>query len=874
MKRLAAIFRKRRWERELDEEVRGHLALLAEDYVRRGMDPASALQAARRSFGGIEAMKENYRDRRSLPVLETLLQDLRYALRQLRRSPGFTAVALITLALGIGANTAIFSVIEAVMLRPLAYRDAGRLFYISDSPDRECFLKDFNAWKSQSRSFTSMAVFYKNSGLARVTLTGSAEPEMVTAGFVSADLFPLLGVAPLFGRVFTAQEESRRERAVVLSHRFWMRRFGASADVLGRTLEIDGAAFTVIGVMPGVFQFPDRDMQFWAPITTSRYWQDPAMLRYDPNMSRGFYARWNAVGRLREGVSAGRANAELELIRARLAQSDPDPNRGGEMHLTPVRVELAGNTRLALWVLSGAVCFVLLIACSNVANLVLARGAARTREIGVRAALGASRGRIARQLFTESAVLALAAGALGLGLASFGIQALIAFGPPDIPRLDQAGVNAGVLVFTLAASLAAAVLFGLAPAWRIARSSTYASIKSPRVGVRGTLVAAEFALSVVLLAGAGLLIRSFLAVQSVDAGFDRRHVLTLRIGMPAGTPNPRRLLFHDQVLQRLRAIPGVEAAGGIDDLFELGGLRKLGLRAIEGRDLHETPQQWTELRWKTVSGDYFRAMGARLIRGRFFNPRDGAGSARVVVIDESMARRYWPGADPVGQRIKGQDKRGINDEWATIVGVAGDMRRHGLEYDATPHVFVCYPQSSDFPQDIVIRTSGDPTALAAAVRGEVRAIDRTAILSRVSTIEQELAGQLAPRRFQTWMLGIFSTLALALATIGIYGVMHYAVSCRTHEIGIRMAIGARSADVLRLVLRQGLRLAAAGIAAGLLASWFLTRLMSGLLFGIRPDDPVTFAAVSCTLGAVAAIASLLPACRAARTDPVNALRHE
>ncbi len=874
MKRLFAMFRKRSWEHQLDEEVRTHLELLAEENMRRGMDPAEARSAARRSFGGVESMKDSYRDRRSLPALETLWQDLRYALRTLRRNPGFALVALITLALGIGANTAIFSVIEAVMLRPLPYHDSARLFLISDTPDQECFYKDFTVWKVQSRSFADMAVYFKNSGVSRVTLTGADEPETVAGGFATANFFPLLGVQPILGRVFTAEEESRRERVVVLGYRLWNRRFGGSADVLGKTLQIDGTDSIVIGVMPSTFRFPDPDMECWAPITTNRFWQDPAMLRHNPANSRSFYARWNVLGRLAPGVSATAAQAELAVIGARIAQADPDPNRGSGMYLTPVRIDLARNTRLALYVLYGAVFFVLLIACSNVANLVLARGAAREREMAVRTALGAGRRRLVRQLFTESAVLSLLAGGLGLGLASFGIQALVAFGPPDMPRLNEARLDAGVLVFTLAASLAAALLFGLAPAWRIARGSTYASLKAPRVGVRGVLVMAEFALSVVLLAGAGLLMRSFWAVQSIDPGFDHNRLLTLRIGLPSGTQTGRHIALHDQIVQRLRGLPGVQAVGAIDDLFENSNPRALGLRAIDGRALGESRQQWTTLSWKTVSADFFRAMGVRLVRGRLFNAQDGPHSPRVVLIDESMARRYWPDADPVGQRIKGQDKRGANDDWVTVVGVVGDMRRHSLERNPTPHVYESYVQTADNPQDLVIRTTGEPAAVAASLRAEVRAVDRTAIISKISTVGEEFAEKLAPRRFQTWLLGMFSVLALVLASIGIYGVMHYAVARRTHEIGIRMALGARKADVVRMVLRQGLLLALGGIAVGLLAARALTGVMASLLFGVRAGDPITFLCVFVVLSTVAGIASYLPASRATRTQPLNALRHD
>jgi predicted permease len=794
-----------------------------------------------------------------------LLQDLRYAVRTLRKNPGFTIVAAATLALGIGANTAIFSVVEAVLLRPLPYKNPERLVLMISGAT----YSDFQAWKSQNRIFEDMAVYYRDAGRSRVTLTGDGEPESAQGGFVAANFLPMIGVPPLVGRWFTSDEETRRERVAVVSHGLWSRRFGASPDIAGKSLQIDGMNWQVIGVMPATFQLPSSQVQFWAPITANRYWGE--VIPFDPNYSRYAYARWDAIARLKPGATLEQAQAEMSAINARLEQTAPDPNRARGISVVPLRVNLSGNTRLAFYVLLGAVSFVLLIACTNVANLVLARGAARQREVAIRTALGAGRGRLIRQLFTESAVLSAFSGCAGLVLAAFGIRALVAFGPSDIPRLNQAGLDPGVLGFTLAVSLFAATLFGLAPAFRISRSDPQASLKSG-APTRNFLVVAEFALSVVLLTGAGLLVRSFLAVQAVDPGFRPEHVLTMRITMPAGTSPARRVALDDLALERIRSIPGVQAAGAINGLL-VRNPGSFGLRSVEGR-APESEAQWAPLDWTTIRGDYIQAMGSQLLRGRFFSERDGNGTPLVAIVDESMARRYWPGADPIGKRFKGFDKRGRNDEWLTVIGVARDMRRHGREREPAAHIYQWYKQSGEATPDLVLRTTGDPKALAATLRIVVRGLDQTAILSPVTTLEQQLAEQLSPRRFQTGLLGLFSLIALVLASVGIYGVMHYSVVQRTHEIGIRMALGARPGDVLRMVIGQGLALALAGLAVGLAGSWWLTRILSNLLYGVTPSDPQTFLSVSILLTAVAALATSIPAWRAAKVDPLLALRHD
>ena len=882
---LHATLRRSRMESEMDAELRFHVEALAEDLVRRGVPRKESLRRARIEFGGIERAKEECRDARGTNFVESLIQDLRFALRMLRKSPGFTFVAVLTLALGIGANTAIFSILEAVLLRPLPYRDPGRLVVVADpeAPQHGGFLyKDFETWKSQLRSFENIAIYYRNTGISRVALTGAGEPEAVKAAFVSADFFPTMGIWPELGRTGTSEEELHQVHVVVLSHGLWLRRFGGSPEVIGKDLQIDGIESKVIGVMPASFQFPDKNQEFWAPITTNLSWQDPALTtKIDPRNTRFFFARWMVVGRLKTGVSLLQAQAEINSLFAHLAESDPDPNRA-PVRVFPLCPNLSDNTRLALFVLFGAVISVLLIACSNVANLVLARGAGRTHEMALRTALGAGRGRLTRQLFTESALLALVSGCLGLLLASFCLRTLIAFGPPDIPRLDEARVDAHVLGFTLAVSLLAAVVFGLIPAWRISQSDPQESLKGAFRGAAGSmalrrtrnaLVVLEFALAIVLLTGAGLLVRSFLALEEVDLGFQPERLLTMRLTMPADVSQARTIALHEEALERAAALPGVKVVGAISDLFELGDVRNLGLRAVEGRE-PEPRDKWTPLIWQSVSRDYLYAMGALLLRGRYFSQQDTADSPIVALIDENMARRYWPGEDPIGKRFKGQDPRGRNDDWITVIGVVGNMRRNGLEREPVPHVFEWYKQSGSTPRDLVVRTTGDPRMAAATLRSLVRSLDPVAILSPVTTMSEQLSEQLSPRRFQTSLLGLFSLMALILATVGIFSLMHYTVAQRTHEIGVRMALGARRSDIMRFVIREGALLVLAGGSTGIFAALALTRLISSLLFGVGASDPVTFVGVAALLMVFALLGCYVPARRATMVDPMVALHYE
>jgi predicted permease len=816
--------------------------------------------------------------------MESLLQDARYGLRSLARSPGFTAIVIFTLAIGICANTSIFSVIEAVVLRPMPYADPARLVLLVDSTDSKdggFLYKDLGGIRSQSRTLEDIAAYYRDSGFSRVTITGGGEPQSAQGAYVAANFFPLMGVPAILGRVFTPEEESREDHVIVLSHNLWMNRFGGSSEVLGKTLEIDGMASEIIGVMPETFHFPAQDQQFWAPLTTNRFWRDSALVASTgPTHSSGFYQRWQFIGRLKPDVKVQQAQLEVSTMFERIRRADPDPQRGVGIRVQPLRIQLSGNTRLAFAVLFSAVVFVLMIACSNVASLLLARGSAREREIAVRSALGASRTRIVRQLFTESALLALLSGGFALMLTPLAVRGLILLAPADIPRIHEVGLDSGVLIFTLAISFMAAMLFGLFPAWQMADPTSPVSSGNalvPGLVVKRThsfLVVAEFAIATVLLVACGVLLRSLIAIESVDPGFSADRILTANISLPGATPERMNGLYAT-VLERVRALPGVQAVGAVDSVLDLGKVSNLGLRSIEGHT-PEPQERWTPLRWTTVRGDYFQAMGAQLLRGRYFSALDGPASPLVAIVDESMARRYWPGEDAIGRRFKGQDPRGQNDDWLTVVGVVRDMRRGGLDKDPIPHVYQPNTQAIDGYRtaDLTVRVAGSSARLAPPLRAMVRGINSSAILSPVTTLESELSDQLAPRRFPTTVLGLFAFVALLLAGVDIYGVLQYSVTRRTREIGIRMALGARPRELLELVLRDGAKLAVIGLMLGFVAASVITQFVKSLLFGVPATDPLTFAGVALLLMAVALLACYLPARRAARLDPIVALRYE
>ncbi|HEU0173402.1 MAG TPA: ABC transporter permease [Blastocatellia bacterium] len=808
---------------------------------------------------------------------DEMFQDLRYGARMLLKTPGFTFVAVLTLALGIGANTAIFSLVKAVSLRPLPYQDPGRLAMLwTDDPKHDIHEEgvsylNFLDWRSQSQLFTDMAICSRGNP---VVLTGGDEPERVMGDLVSANLFPLLGVRTALGRSFSSDEELRRMRVVVISHGLWLRRFGASPDAIGKTLEIDGQTSQVIGVMPADFYFPTKDTQLWEPVTAARYWEGSHAERFSDS--------WRVVGRLKPYETFDRAQAEMNAIGQRLAQTYPttdDDFAGFGVNVVPLSIQFTGkNLRLELWILFGAVVFVLLIACANVANLLLARGAAREREFAVRAALGAGRGRLIRQLLTESAFLALVSGLLGLGLAALSVRALVAFAPPDTPRLDEVTIDPGVLGFTAGVSLLTGLLFGLAPAWKASRSNPNEALKEGGRGssgglrlrqTRGLLVVVECALAVALLVSAGLMIRSFMRLHSVNPGFKPEGLLLARVSLPQATnrKQAQTTAFFRQVTEQVAALPGVQAVGSIEDFI----MRRNpdNTITVEGRAPDDAGQGAGELIDERISHDLFQALSMPLLKGRFLTRQETLDS-HVVIVNETLARRYFPGEDPIGKRFKFGGPQSENN-WFEIAGVVGDLRRQRLEKQDVSEVYAPGPTSN---MDLLVRVSADPLALAGAIRREIRSVDPTAAVYGLSTGTRLVEKLSAGRRFQTGLLALFAMVALVLAAIGIYGVMRYAVAQRTHEIGIRLALGARSADVLRLVIGQGMRLTLIGVATGLLASFALSRVMTQLLFGVSATDPATFAGVAFALVCAALLACYLPARRATKVDPLTSLRHE
>lgn len=820
--------------------------------------------------------------------LEDLVKDIRYGIRMLRRNPGFTAIAGLTLALGIGANTAMFSAVNAVLLQPLPFNDAERLVMLwTDDAQRNVheqgtsFL-NFADWRSQSLRFGDMAIFKDNP----VTLTGGSDTEKALGELVSANLFELLGVKPAMGRTFSAEEEERHELVAVLSQGLWQRRFGGASDVIGKMLEVDGFNLQVIGVMPEGFYFPTKEVHFWEPATllglglkarlAQRTWENR------------FNDTWRVIGRLKPGVGLREAQAEMTAIGQRLAEAYPtsDPDFAGfGVRVVPLLDQVTGkNFQLALWILLSAVGFVLLIACANVANLLLARGAAREKEFAIRAALGAGRLRLLRQLLTESATLSLGAGLLGLGLAAVGVEALTLSVRPGLPRLDEIRIDAGVLLFTLGVSLLSGVLFGLAPALRVYRSSPNAVLKGATLGsasglrlhhTRGMLVVIECAIAVSLLAGSGLLIRSLWRLQSINPGFRPEGVLLVRVSQPLSMRSgpgigDRTWNFYNSVRDRIAELPGVQTAGGIGDFLVRGNPH--ATITTENREPVVEGDEAVQVNSAPVTPDFFRAMGVPLLRGRFLSDQDRgvADSDWGAVVNETLARRFFPGEDPIGKRFKEGGPQ-ARDTWFRVVGVVGDMRRQSMEREALPEFFV---PSSGSAMDVAVRVNSAPLSLAPQVRQAIKSVDPMATVVNISTVESKMGELNSQRRFQTWLLGLFAALALVLSAIGIYGIIYYAVAQRTREIGIRMSVGARAADVIRLVVSQGMKLALIGVAAGLLAALWLTRIMEHLLFEVSPDDPGTFVGVAMILTGVALLACYLPARKAAQVNPTEALRYE
>ena len=866
--RLSALVRSRQMDREIDDEITSHLAEATEEYVRQGLSAEEARRAAQRSFGGVPQTKEVYRQVRSFMWLEELPRDLRYALRTLRKSPAFTMTAAATLALAIGTNTAMFSVLNAVLLRPLPYRSPEQLAMLwTEDPTQNrregrSALWDVEQWRTQSQSFADMATFDS----VTTTLTGAEGTEQIVGVSISPNLLSVLGVQPVRGRNFSREDTEEQKRLVLISHRFWQARFGGSNDAIGATLVLNGLPSQIIGILPADFQVATLDADVWLPNTTRRG-------------VRGAQT-WFVVGRLRPTATFDQAQAEMSAVARRLNDQLPAAERSQGISVVPLSLYVVGpQSRLALWMLGGAVFCVFLIAAANVASLSLARSTARAREMAVRAALGANAGRILRQLLTESVVLAAVSGVMGTLLAIGGIRLIRAFGPADLPRLNEVSLDLRVLVWALAISLLAGILVGVAPAIttmrRDLRPSGEEGGRSVSGGtssrrIRRALVVAEFALAIVLLVGAGLLVRSWWYVNNIDPGFRPERVLVMQITPPPTISVPaQRTGVYLRVLEQIQAVPGVESAGIIDDLF-IGNPREQIL-TVE-RDAGTLSERLLLTR-DEVSADFFTTLGTPLLRGRFFSIGDRPEAPRVAIVNDALARRSWPGQDPVGRRFKfgPQDSDG---PWYTVVGLVGNMRRQGLEREPLPQMFVSLAQNHP-PSNVAlfIRTSSDdPLAMAGALRAAVRRVEKDAPTFGVALLEQQLGTYLTQRRFQTSLLTGFSVVALLIAAVGIYGLIQYSIATRTREIGLRIAIGAQRGDILRMIIGEGLTLSLTGVAIGLVGALWLGRAGSSLLFGVTASDPLVFTTVSLLLTAVAMAACYFPARRAMRVDPILALR--
>jgi putative ABC transport system permease protein len=812
-------------------------------------------------------------------MIGTLLQDFRYGVRMLVKKPGFTLVAVLALALGIGANSAIFSVVNAVLLRPLPFAEPERLVQLwatnakRGQTSAPTSYLNFVDWRDQNRVFDAVAAY---SG-ASAAFTYGEMPEQLEGVGATADLFNVLAAQPLLGRALSPEDERPNARVVVLSHSLWQRRFNADPKIVGQQVRFDGESTTVIGVMPKGFAFPldDDNPEFWVPL-------DPEQAF---NKERGAnYLK--VIARLKTGTTLEQAQAEMETIGRRLEQEYPDKNAGKGIRLVSMHEDVVKAIRPALLVLLSAVGFVLLIACANVANLLLARASSRSREIAIRTALGASRARIIRQLLTESLLLSIVGGAAGLLLALWGVDVLSAAIPANIPRVKDVGLDTSVLVFTMGISLLTGILFGLAPALQASKPDFNEALKEGGRGstegfsrnrVRSLLVISEVALSLVLLIGAGLMIKSFVQLLNVKPGFEPEHVLTANISLPpAKYPDvEKQSAFYQQVTERVRALPGIDSAGTVSPL-PLSGSFIQNLVTIEGRP-PLAPGEKPITNTRIISPDYLRAMGIPLQRGRNFTEHDDKDAPDVFLVNETFVRRFFPGEDPIGKRIKvsirpSPDKPDANGE---IVGVVGDVKHQSLDKEAGPEAYVPAMKFAEGYMTVVARAaSSDPAQLTSALRGAVQQVDPDQPVFDIQTMKQVLAESVARQRFNMLLLGLFAGIALLLAAVGIFGVMNYSVSQRTHEIGIRMALGAQTRDILKMVVGQGMILTFIGVVLGLVAAYFLTRVMSGLLYGVSTTDPLTFAGVSGLLVAAALLACYIPARRATKVDPMIALRYE
>jgi predicted permease len=890
-KRLEGLSLSPAREAEIIEELSQHLDDEYEQAINGGATEEAARQAVLMELKQSDVLATSLKrverrvpqnpiamgTERKMNMISDLRQDLRYGLRMLLKNPGFTAIAVLALALGISANSAIFSVVNALLLRPLPYKNPGQLVVIWENATHLGFPKNtpspanFLDWQKQNTLFEGMGAFAERT----FNLTGVGEPERLDGRRVSANLFDLLGVKPIIGRTFVAEEDKPGTKVALLNESLWRRRFGGDPGVIGRSLALNGESYTVVGVLPSSVRLPAfgnwRD-QIWVPLAFSS----------EEAASRGNHYL-EVIGRMKPGVTLEQARAEMETIAARLAQQYPQENVRIGSVVNPLHEEIVGNMKPALLILLGAVAFVLLIACTNVANLLLARAAARHKEIALRLALGADRARLTKQLLVESVMLSVFGGVVGLVFAYAGLQVLTRFIPADVAHADMIAIDAKVLLFTLIIAVVTGLVFGLAPASQASHFNLNDTLKEggrdSGAGVRGkrlrsALVIAEVAVSFILLIGAGLLINSFMHLRNLDPGFRADHLLALNVDLSEMKypDNARRTAFFDDVVRRVQALPGVKSvavAGNLPFTYN-GDSMPIGVEGVPD----PPPDQHPDVIYRAIGPGYFNTMGVALVRGRDFSEQDTIDVNLAVVVSEKTARFYWPDADPIGKRLK-PGSTTSEGPWRTVIGVVKDVRQNDFIAEPKMQMYFTYRQlRSLMPNALVVRTAVDPLSLATSVRNAIWAVDKDQTVANIDSMEHIVAGAVARQRFSMLLLAIFAGVALILAAVGIYGVMSYSVAQQTHEIGIRMALGAQRSDVLKMTVKQGLKLVGLGLVIGLGAAFILTRVMASLLFGISATDPLTFVTISLVLLVVAMLASYIPSVRAMRVDPMVALRYQ